>query len=200
MTPRPATAAEAVSRAVFLLASPGNAHTGYMLGTGDYRQVHSVDVPWTQTMDSSGLVHVGCDCAGFALCWCYKVQRHRPGYNVGPWATVSDDVNSNSAIEDADHAQDLFRRVAAPEPGDLLAYPTIHLAGHTFIGHVALIIGVGRAGTWDPRSPAYHLLDIAQACGPNGRKPACIATDGHVFDKHNETWPKSPTVMLRAVP
>jgi len=202
---RPASPAEAVQRARQLLASPGNAATGYMLGTGNYHPVtmggRLIDVPWTQRTDDSGLVHIGSDCAGL-VCWAYKLPRTRPGYNRGIWATVSDDLNSNSMIEDADHAQELFRRVAAPEAGDVLCYPTIHLQGHTFIGHVALVIGVDRAGAWDPKAPAYHLLDIAQVCGPNGRRPACIATDGHVFDKHSETWPKAEhrSVMLRAVP
>jgi hypothetical protein len=219
--PRPVGPLEAVTRARQLLAAASNAATGYYLGTGNYHPVMVggkwIDVPWTQTTDESGAVHIGSDCAGFALSWCYKLSRHRDGYNRGRWATVSDDINSNSAIEDADHDQDLFRRVAAPEPGDLLCYPTFRLDGHPrpWIGHVAIVLGTDRAGNWDPAAPQYHLLDIAQCCGGNDRKPAAIATDGSVFDKHDHDW-NNPlrlagmtdveekvsvkTVMLRALP
>lgn len=198
--PRPCSAVEAVIRAKQMIGKPGV----YELGTGDYRpRVVSgqlIDLPWTDNGHA-----IGSDCAGFAMSWCYKLQRHRPGYNVGSWSSVSDDINCNSGIEDADHARDLFVRVTgAPMPGDLLVYPTIRLAGHPlpWIGHVAIVIGVSRVATWDSMAPQYHLLDVAQCCGPNGRSPAVLATDGSVWDRHDHDWPKYEhrTAALRAVP
>jgi hypothetical protein len=199
--PRPCTADEAVTRALSLVGKGGR----YELGTGDYRPSPAagalVDLPWTTS--NSGAV--GSDCAGFALSWCYKIPRGRPGLNRGAWATVSDDVNCNSAIEDADHGQDLFvRATGAVQPGDLIAYPTITLPGHPqpWIGHVAIVIGVTRATAFDLAKPDYSLLDVAHCCGPNGRAPAIIASDGAVWNQHDHQWPlpQHRTVVLRAKP
>jgi hypothetical protein len=137
----------------------------------------------------------GSDCAGFAMCWAYKLPRHRKGFNVGSWASVSDDINCNSGIEDAEHARELFEIVtSAPQPGDLLTYPTFTVIAdgqpHKFIGHVGIVVGVARAVEWDPAHPAYELLDIAQCKGPNGRAPAVVATDGSVWAHHDAVWPK----------
>jgi CHAP domain len=195
LEPRPASAPEAVARARRLLTYPSNARNGYMLGTGDYRpRMTSTglwDMPWSQTTDASGAIHTGSDCAGFALAWCYKLQRHRPGYNHGGAFYVEDDINSNSAIGDALGERDCFElATGAPRPGDLIAYPTFRLNGLVFIGHVAIVVGVSRVIAWDPKAPRYDQLDIVQVCGPNGRTPAAIATDGSVFAHHAATWPK----------
>lgn len=198
--PRPASPAEAVQRAQLLLADPSNRTHGYALGGGDYKPYvvdnKLIDVPWTQVGDVDG-----CDCDGFAM-WCLMLRRHRRGYNAGIWSTCSDDIAPNSMIEDSDHAQELFRRVASPEAGDFICYPTQHLPGHPqpFIGHVAIIVGVDRASDWNVNAPQFHLVDIVQVCGGPGRTPAAIATDGRVFDAHSLTWPKSASVLLRAVP
>src|SRR5215831_17450620 len=94
----------------------------YELGTGGYRPGAADDKPWT----TAGSGAVGSDCAGFAISWCYKLPRHRAGFNAGAWASVADDLNCNSAIEDADHKMELFvRATGAVQPGDLIAYPTI---------------------------------------------------------------------------
>jgi hypothetical protein len=160
----------------------------YQLGTGD--------------IDSSG--DAPRDCFGFAFCEVYGVRRHRPGFNRGPSSTVSDDLNCNSAIEDADHAGELFERVLAPEPGVLLVYPTIRIAGHPdpWIGHVAIVIGVSRCIEWNPQFPSYAQLDVVQCRGPNGRKPGIVATDGAIWDQHDHNWPKPEhrSVMLRVKP
>jgi hypothetical protein len=180
---RPCSAAEAVQRARELLASPLNASAAYVLGGGDYRP------GWTSPWTTHGSLHGG-DCR-VAFLWCYRVPASRPGYNHGAWATVSDCVNYNSLIEDSDHAQDLVvPALGAPQEGDILAYPTIHLDGKTFIGHGAIVIGVSRAVGWDPGRPQFHLLDIMQVKGGEGRRPAAVATDGSVFDHHSELWPK----------
>jgi hypothetical protein len=201
--PRPCSPAEAVQRARRIANQGGQ----YILGSGSYhpKTLGGVlnDVPWT--IGPGGLV--GSDCAGFA-CWAYKLPRHRPGYNHGSWATVSDDLNTNSWIEDSEHERELFYPATSrPEPGDLLCYPTITLLGsdgehHTFIGHVGIVVGVERATSWDSGHPRYDLLDVAQCRGPNGRAPGVILTDGSIWLAHDERWPKweHRTKVLRAVP
>jgi hypothetical protein len=168
----------------------------YILGTGDYHG--GGDVPWTMR---DGVL--GSDCAGFAISWCYKLPRHRPSYNVGAWASVSDDLNCNSAIEDSEHARELFMPATGdPRPGDLIAYPTIHLAGHTFIGHVCIVVGVDRAGFFTIEAPDFSLLDVVHCHGPNGRAPACTRADGSIWNQHSTVWPKPEhrSKLLRAVP
>jgi hypothetical protein len=206
MNPRPCSPAQAVARAQQLLVAPSNQVVGYELGTGDYRLSAQGDLPWTTSTD--GLA--GSDCAGFAMCWCYQLPRHRPGFNAGEWATVSDDINTDSAIEDAQHAGELFALVTTyPLVGDLLVYHTIPAFGGAgpWIGHVSIVIddsrlrawmGMSRANTWD--TPRYDLLDVAQCCGPNGRRPAVIKTDGSIWAHHDQMWPTHKTVVLRPVP
>jgi hypothetical protein len=196
----PCSPAESVSRAQSLLVHPTNATTGYRLGTGGYHP-GAVDLPWTT--DEHGVF--GSDCAGLT-CWAYRLARHRPGYNRGnPCGVanydVEDDLNSNSFLGDAARGgrHELFMmpsmgpgQVGDPLPGDVLAYPTFRLPGHrnpsemlTFIGHVALVVRVDR---WD--GSLWGSLDIVQVCGPEGRRPAAIASTGAHFDAHNATWPK----------
>lgn len=144
------------------------------------------------------------DCFGFAVNELYGIPRHRPGFNVGSWATVSDDLNCNSAIEDADHAGELFERLSTPMPGALIAYPTIRLAGHPdpWIGHVGIVVGVSHCTAWDPARPRYDLLDVVQCHGPNGQRPGIVRTDGSIWTHHDTLWPKPEhrTAMLRVRP
>jgi len=138
------------------------------------------------------------DCAGFAISWCYQLTRHRPGFNKGSWATVADDINCNSALEDAQHRSELFRLLAPderPEPGDLLLYPTFSVknaAGKNirFIGHVGIVVGTKRVKDWAPGWNSYEQLDMAQCKGPGGRKPGVVLTDGSVWSHHDTVWPK----------
>ncbi len=95
---RPCSPAEAIQRALSIVGHGGQ----YWLGTGDWKP-NATDVPWTTNNGGTGS-----DCAGFAISWCYKLTRHRPGFNVGSWSSCSDDLNCNSAIEDAEHAGELF--------------------------------------------------------------------------------------------
>lgn len=187
--PRPCLAATAVERTLSLVGKGGQ----YVLGTGDY--LGDGKPPWTTRAGLSGS-----DCAGFAMCWAYKLPRHRPGYNHGAWSSVSDDINCNSGIEDAEHARDLFELTDTPRLGDLLTYPTFTVSGKRFIGHVGIVVGVSRVLEWDPAIPQYELLDIAQCKGPNGRAPAVVATDGSVWAHHDTLWPKLQhrTRILRA--
>lgn len=144
------------------------------------------------------------DCFGFAACECYGLRRHRPGFNRGAWATVSDDLNCNSLIEDADHAGELAERIWTPFPGALILYPTIRLPGHElpWIGHVKIVVGVSRAGLWNPDRPCWGLLDTVECHGPNGRRPGIVAGTGSEMDAHDLKWPKREhrTAMLRVRP
>jgi hypothetical protein len=163
----------------------------YCLGTGNYDPKHPL-TPWTY---SSKYDLTGSDCAGAAQCYAFKLVRHRPGFNHGDWATISDDINTNSGIEDALHKQELYTIVleGPPLPGDLLAYPTIYITDaddgerHVFIGHVAMLKHI--PVDWKP-GEGYHRMTILQCCGGNNRKPAVIETDASTFDRHDAKWPK----------
>lgn len=154
------------------------------------------------------------DCNSFAVRYCYGIPGHRPGYNRG-WradplfpsgASVVDDINSNSLIEDAFHLRELARHVSDhPQVGDLLAYPTISLPGSgagPWIGHVAIVVGCSRAATFDVARPDYSMLDIVECIGPDGRTPAIRRSNGGVFDHHSVTWPKPQHMsrLLRIIP
>jgi hypothetical protein len=200
----PCTAKEAVARGQAALRMGGE----YGLGTGNYHPgpyaapMTNGDVPWTGTPPAS-------DCAGFAICYAWKIVRHRPGFNHGSWATVSDDVNVNSAIEDGDHARELFttlgppwraqsasQPIALPRPGDLLCYPTFRCQGLTFIGHVALVESV--PDDWKA-GDRWSRLTVLQCHGPNGFKPGVVRTDGAIWDHHDAIWPlpQHRTVVVR---
>lgn len=205
----PCSALEAVERAKRLIGVGGQ----YVLGTGDYKPTviagKLVDVPWT---DRKGMI--GSDCAGFAICWCYKLKRHRPGFASGRvpreyWdqSDVDDDINCNSLIEDALTTKELCELVdGVPILGDLLVYPTLKLAGYErpFIGHVGIVIDNARAFgvPWSKEHPQYRLLDIAQCKGGNGRTPAVVKTDGSHWEHRDEQWPKPAhrTVVIRMKP
>ncbi len=185
MTTRPCSAAEAVQRALSVVGQGGE----YEIGGGDYYPIGGIDLPWTRSRETARLVS---DCSGFAISWCYQIPRHRPGFNRGLWATVSDDVNPNSAIEDADHHRELFERCDRPELGALLCYPTIHLPGHPlpWVGHVKIVTGISRCLEWDASSPDWSLLDTAECMGPPGRKPGVVAGTGTGMVEHDRKWPK----------
>jgi hypothetical protein len=179
---------EAVARARGIVGRGGQ----YLLGTGDYHPIkgtNATDLPWTEKGGEQGS-----DCAGFAICWAWKLQRHRPGFNVGAWASVSDDINCNSALEDGLHKQELF--VTCPEgekvmPGDLLLYPTIRIKDkdgdvHTFIGHVGLVENV----PLDFKYGDWRRLGIIQCHGPNHYKPGVVRSDGSIWAHHDTLWGK----------
>lgn len=189
---RPCSAAEAIQRAVRFVGAP----QPYVLGCGDYRP-GSHDEPWT--VNGKGL---GSDCWGYAGAWCYKLPRHRPGFNHGPWATVSDDINTDSAIEDGEHKQGLFEVVDRPSLGDLLVYPSIRSQDHKRlrIGHVGIVVGL--CAEWDPAAPQYGELQVVQCQA--ARKPAVMrgpATGWLFRDRFrgliDETW---RTRVLRVKP
>jgi hypothetical protein len=178
MSDTPCTASEAVERAKEMVNNGGQ----YLLGTGDYHPT-SGDCPWTSNEKG-----VGSDCAGFAICWCWKLKRHRPGFNKGEWASVEDDINVNSIIEDAEHNNELAACIVAesPQPGDLLCYPTFYMPGRPrpFIGHVAIIETVSK----DYKSGRFDLLTVIQCHGPDFFKPGVVRTDGSLFMHHDAQW------------
>ena len=197
--PRPCDATTAFARmdAIAGVSMP------YIYATGDY-DPHNPDVPWT-TRAKDG--KRGSDCAGAAICYAYELLRHRPGFNHGSWATVSDDINTNSAIEDAEHESDVFEIVTDDDlqVGDLLMYPTIQLRTHDangvegdwvrnsdgsirqWIGHVQMLAESPPAG-WT-RAQGFVKLRVLQCFGPDGRMPAVMETDAHAMDTHNTQWP-----------
>jgi len=163
-----------------------------LVGTGRYK---------LGALDSEATASIY-DCSSFAIRHCYKLPGHRPGFNRG-WkpdanfpqgATVVDDINTNSAIEDAFHEQELFELVRDdPRVGDLLAYPTIRIPGikaGPWIGHVLICVGTGRVRSWDPTKPKFSLLDVVECHGPNGTLRAIRKNTGAMVDSHNATWPK----------
>ncbi len=176
----------------------------YELGTGGYDPSHPDD-PCTERDGKRG-----CDCAGAAQCYAYRIVRHDPGFASGmapalyrDQIDIDDDHNTNSAIEDALTMQEVYELVTGPVlPGDLLAYATIRIRAeedgevHTWIGHVAMIKYVPTG--WLP-GDGYHALRILQCCGGNGRRPLVLNTDGSLFDRHDMNWPKEAhrTQILR---
>lgn len=197
-TARPRPGCDAAQAAARMLSVVG--HGGrYQLGTGDYRPRPSsrggasggiIDLPWT-TRVVDGVTVEGADCAGAAICWAYKIVRHRPGFNRGRRASVVDHINTDSCLEDAEHEQDLFAfRDGAPELGDLLVQHTIRLPGGFYkMGHVRMVCG-SRAAEWNPASPRWDLLDLVECHGPNGRAPGVVRTTGAAVARHNEMWRK----------
>jgi hypothetical protein len=168
----------------------------YLLGSGDFNVRLGppvVDEPWTTGPTGRGL---GADCAGFAICYCWKLKRHRLGYNRGSWASVEDDINCNSLLEDAQHRQELAVIAKdAPRPGDLLVYPTIRISSNahntlTFIGHVGIVENNRLLTAWDPSNPRYDLLSVIQCHGPDGFRPGVVRSDGSIWARHNINWPK----------
>lgn len=177
------TALEAVARVQSLLALRDGV---YYLGAGNYQPEHN-DNPYTPSPYGPAA-----DCrVVFLHGW--KVKQHRPSFNHGSWATVSDDVNYNSLIEDGLHKHELGVALPAttmPRPGDIIAYPTINLPGHPqpFIGHGALVESV--PANYAPGG-GWHQLTTLQCMGPPRRGPAVLRVDGHAFDHHDADWPKA---------
>lgn len=163
----------------------------YALGTGDH------DGP---TRRKDGLE--GFDCAGAAICYAHQLKRHRPGFNRGRWATVSDDINCNSMIEDAEHKQELFVPIDELDirPGDLISYPTIRLRRippiKPFIGHVLMVVKVPTGWT---RAMGFAALKTVHCHGPDRRVPGVTMGTGSSCDMHDERWgkPEHQTRIVR---
>lgn len=195
--PRPCSAAEAIQRAVSVVGRPDP----YVLGCGDYVPASPGALPFTTNAHGTG-----CDCWGLAGSWCWKLPRHRPGYNHGAWATVADDVNCDSAIEQSEHRHELadilWESVDYPALGDLLVFPSIRGPDgrRIRIGHVGLVVGL--CAEWDPAMPQYGLLEVVQCQA--GTQPAIKRGPGMAW-MHRELFKGAVdhawrTRILRAVP
>jgi hypothetical protein len=143
------------------------------------------------------------DCFSFVVRYGYGLDGHRPGFNrdwkvdwmTGWTASVVDDLNSNSAVENALFGdRELFEVVLGPPRlGDIIAAPTIRLPGHPdpWVGHAVMVTGITRAkGVWDPARPTFAMLDVIECRGPDGRNPAIRQTNGTWFDERAGIWPK----------
>jgi hypothetical protein len=210
------TAVEAVERAMRVVGQGQ-----YLLGCGDYAPYRNtragtadsgkyIDLPWTSRAELYAGGARGSDCWGL-IAYAWKTPRHRPGFNTGAWASVSDDMNCDSVLEDAQHKQEWSQVVDTPQLGDLVITPTIRLyrnpvtgkladapaargASLAFyeMGHVRIVVSdATHAGTaWDPHNPCFALLDFAECRGPNFHEPGVVVNDGRRVDAHNANWPK----------
>lgn len=195
----PCSPEEAVQRMLELEASRKGQ---YVWGTGAYQPKHPELMGMTT---NSGLM--GWDCAGAAISYAYRLMRHRPGFNVQGHATVSDDINCDSVLEDADPArggmQELGEIVEIPAPGVLLITPTIRIPAKNFVepGHVRLIID---ATHWHPDVPLYENVIYLECHGPNGHTPGVTRSNGRSVDLHDQLWPRplhrAAMVRIRARP
>lgn len=144
---------EAITRALSLVGKGWP----YVLGAGNRRgptRVRKEDGTYTVS---------GFDCWAFADAYAYDHDRHDPGFNKGPWATVTDDRNCDSAIEDAEHKREGYEVLERPERGCLLVMPSVRdpkTKKRIRIGHVWLVIEV--PAEWDPAKPQYDLLTTLQ--------------------------------------
>jgi hypothetical protein len=144
----------------------------------------------------------GWDCAGAAISYAYRLFRHRPGFNRTAHASVEDDINVDSIIEDADPSRggrgELGELVTVPSPGVLLMTPTIRIAEKRFIepGHVRLVIDASR---WDPSAPRWCDVVYLECRGPAHRKPGVVRDTGGSVDTHDRLWPlpQHRAVMVR---
>ena len=140
----PCSAEEAVTRMLSIEDNGGQ----YLLGTGDYSPT-APGVPWTTRNGE-----IGSDCAGAAICFAYRLRRHRPGFNHQPQATVSDDLNVDSIVEDSDPRRgghlELGELVTIPAPGILLITPTIRLPekNFTMMGHATISVRAFSGTPW----------------------------------------------------
>lgn len=152
---RPCSVAEAVERALRFVGKGT-----YVLGAGAWTPGELADNPWTT---KEGIADA-CDCWGY-ISWALKLPRHVPGFNRGSWASVSDDANCDSCIEDSEHQQQMFMPAPRPEPGDLLVFPSVRdpeTKRRIRIGHVGIVVDVSRCLEWDPKTPAYDRLEVVQ--------------------------------------
>lgn len=167
----------------------------YVLGTGGWRP-NGPDVPWTAHHKTK---LIGSDCSGFAISWCHKLVRHRPGFGRGDGkhpAYVEDDISVDSTIYDARHNQDLFYVVdGPPAPGDLLIMPGRYSPRGTrlAIGHVVLVVM-----TPLERNGWSDMLAI-HCRGPNGKRPGVVVTDASVCARHDAKWLRVPDMQTQIV-
>lgn len=137
------------------------------------------------------------DCWGL-VCKALGLRRHRPGYNrkSGALASVVDDINGDSACQDALYGgAELFSLVTdRPQVGDILSYPSITLlisgVRKQWIGHGAVVVDISSVLQWNPARPVFSSLGTVECTGPDGHYPAINRGTGAVFDRRSRTWSK----------
>jgi len=189
------TADEVVKR---LLSVVGQGVYHLQYPNGDYNLLKN-DAPWSHQATDQ------CDCWGL-IAWANKQPRHQPGYNRGSlsrsfpgWPTVVDDVNTDSALEDAARLEPVLWQIVPAgleRAGDVVVYHTIFVNRNprnehcnvegvgTLLkwGHVAGLVFVGPTGWKDPETR------LVQCHGPNGRRPGVVNTNNGIFLNHEITW------------
>ncbi len=206
--PRPCSATESVQRALAMADAAASAPHIYDLGEGDYQPRSSLPLTFSERNGGK----LASDCIG-AIMHALAIPRRRVGFNDGPWSVVEGYVNTDSAIQDAQHERDLFELVTdRPRPGDLICWPSIYegelikepskrrrRGARLRIGHIAEVIDVSRALEWDAAHPSFDLLNVVQ-CGSRHR-PAIHRSTGaswlgrDLFRKQRR--PEWASVLLR---
>lgn len=207
--PRPARRDVRVRRALEMVAAAATTPHRYFLSAGDYRPGSAL--PCTRPAKTAP--KPASDCIG-AVMHALQVPRRRDNFNLGSWSVVTGYVNTDSAIQDAQHEHDMFELALRPEPGDLLCWPSIYehelaadpkkrrRAGERLrVGHISIVVEV-RALEWDLAAPAFSLLDVVQ-CGST-HTPAIHCSTGASWagrDKFREQRrPEWAAVLLRPRP
>lgn len=194
-TPRPSNPGDAVARALAIATSEASTPVPHLYGLGAGNFVPArPDSPFTVYVDpKTERKSLRCDCMGL-IAYAYRLPRRREGFNAGRWSTVEGYVNCDSAIQDAEHEQDLFELVDDPRPGDLVIWPSIYAGelaspyrGRTGvrrrIGHIAIITEV-RTAIWRMKKD-YSLLSVVQ-CGSK-HSPAVHRSNAAVWANKDRT-------------
>jgi hypothetical protein len=182
----PCSLEEAVARMLELEASRLGC---YSWGAGGYHPANPKQLGMTLGEDTA--LGLGWDCAG-AVVHALRLTRHRPGFNRQMHASITDDLNVDSLLEDADPDRggrgELGQLVTTPAPGILLLTPTIKIPEKHFDepGHVRLILD---ASGWNPAAPRWADVIYLECRGPNGRRPGVVRDHGASVDKHDADWP-----------
>ncbi len=120
----------------------------------------------------------GCDYAGF-LAWCLGYDRHQRGFTP-----VSDWVNADSMICEAEIFGTWFRPLVTPEIGAVIAYCSIELerdGRRDRVGHAALVVEV--PDRWTTSEAAWAAMRIIH-CSPSIQRRR-----GHAIDEtHAAAW------------
>ncbi|HEY1814921.1 MAG TPA: hypothetical protein VGG74_21385 [Kofleriaceae bacterium] len=168
----------------------------YSWGAGHWDATHPEQLG--MTVGDNGLL--GWDCAGAAISYAFMLNRHRPGFNAQPHATITDDLNVDSVIEDADPARggrlELGELVTIPAPGVLILTPTVRIPAKNFVdpGHVRMVLD---ATKWNPAAPRYADLVYLECRGPSGRSPGVVRNTGESVDQWDAVWPTHKAAMVR---
>lgn len=149
-----------------------------LVGQGRYIVGAGGRDPSARTPDGIVRGRRGCDDAGF-LAWCLGYDRHQRGFTP-----VSDWVNADSMIWEAETLGGWFRPLVAPEIGAVIAYCSIDLerdGRRDRVGRAALVVEV--PDLWTTSEMAWAALRIIH-CSPSIQRRR-----GHAIDEtHAAAW------------